>query len=133
MPINDRMRQVRLLLKLSQPAIAKLTGVSRGTWQNYESGPTSPAADALLALAGRRRPLAHYRRGDTPLIDGARGEVDEELLANCIQALEELLYERGLTLSPENMASAILLTYRLCAENGEIDREELNRIVTLAA
>lgn len=63
----------------------------------------------------------------------ARGEDQEQLIAECVEALERLLVENGLELSPEKKTRAVLLTFRLARQSGEVDVENLRRLIELAA
>lgn len=72
-------------------------------------------------------------RKDAELAVDGKVVLDLVLLHDCAQALEEMLAEKGARLVPEKKAKALVLIYEYFSKIGEIDRENLARIIDLAA
>lgn len=63
MPINDRLKEERLRLGLSQEDFARLAGVSKRAQANYEKGERSPQAEYLEALQGEQVDIYYILTG----------------------------------------------------------------------
>lgn len=154
--VAGRLREIRRLMEgetlpLSGHAIAAnpaLPGVRAelteiATREGLFSGQRMEA-DRLLELAFADE-AARMRRiaGETKLfnafgpstarpnvVDGS-GPLDEDLLAWCVQALDEALAERRRTLAPDKKATAISLLYRLGRAGEARDRRMVLRLLDL--
>lgn len=50
-PLNERIKYLRELRKLTQSELAKKAGITQGSLAHFEAGKTSPSVQTLMALA----------------------------------------------------------------------------------
>lgn len=134
--IGERLKGERERLGLSQSDICDLTGVSRKTQFNYESGERHPDAAYLANLLGRGADIVYIlsgQRGASNTGHNASGP-DSELLAQTIEGVELLLKKMGKKLPSEKKARVIVMLYRsFAASQNQIDLATIREMIELAA
>jgi hypothetical protein len=104
----------------------------------YVAGRSEPSLSRLVAMAKAGGVnLAWLATGEGPMRPGEvatapPAAVDEQLLADCIAALEMALDRVGRQLSPEKKAEVIVLLYEDFMMRGGVDAALVARIVRLA-
>lgn len=88
MSIGNRIKQRREELKLTQPQLAKLLGVSKGTIGNYESNISSPNEQTLFRLFEILKCDANYLYQDNLKDSDFNITPDEEKMINQYRTLD---------------------------------------------
>lgn len=92
--LGDRLKEQRVLLKLSQKEVAKAIDVSPSVISNYESGERTPSVECLMALAGLYRCSTDYLLGIdkndcTSFIDtSSLSATQHKLLQNFLESIK---------------------------------------------
>ncbi len=131
MTIGERIKKIRG--SMSREKFSALTGISKNTLVNYESGGSSPDAvylNRLLELFPDTNPK-WLLVGDAVM----KYHLDDEVLETVIVSIEEQLKEIGRTVSPRQKAQLIIALYDLSCdkENHAIEKKTVLRLVKLAA
>lgn len=88
--IGERLKEERVRLGLTQPAIAELTSVSKNTQINYEKDFRSPDATYLAAIAGLGADVLYIVTGQrTPQAEGALSVREQKVLYTFRELSEE--------------------------------------------
>jgi len=119
-------------------ALGKKSGVQERTLASWLAGtePKSRGIAAVAKAAGVSLEWLITGAGEEQPSGGAvatSGPLNEALLQVVITAIEELLFERGLELTPAKKARAIALAFELFQEDGAVDRETVIQLIQLAA
>lgn len=129
------MKSERERLGLSQAEVCSLTGVSRKTQFNYESGERYPDAAYLEALLKRGADVMFVlsgTRSDTSF-GHAETTLDEQLLTQIVEGMELLLMKMRKTLSAEKKARIIVMLYRSFSAQHQVDPATIRQMIELAA
>lgn len=130
MTIGERIKKIRG--SMSREKFSELTGVSKNTLINYETGSSSPVAaylDKLLELFPDTNPK-WLLVGDAVM----KYHLDDELLETVIVSIEEQLAGMGRTATPTQKAQLIIALYDLSCGGGNhvLDKKTVSRLVKLA-
>jgi transcriptional regulator with XRE-family HTH domain len=161
-----RLREIRNSNNLgSIGAFSPKLGVDKNTLGGYERGERLPDVDFLAEFASitgadfeellrlrleatghgdalREHPGDYQAKRAVPPTkppDSGRGSIDREVLQIVIAELEASLDQRGLSLTPEKKAEAIVLLYEIAeedaekSEGGRPNRAKLAKIIRLVA
>ena len=126
-------------------ALARSSNVPLRSLAGYRRGQTEPDVSRLVAIAqasdvrvgwlaageGEMEPGASRTSDATLPSSGPNSDLD--FLRDVVQALEEALEIRGAALAPDKKGEAVVLLYKYFRETGEIDQDQIARIINLAA
>lgn len=122
---------------------ASVMGVSPDTLQRYIREEVEPSLGPVVALAKAAGiSLVWLTTGSLPMRPeeappAPQGTWDPELLRDAVEALEEVLEEEDIDLSPSKKAEAIILLYEMEQESAATgqkpDKQRILRLVRLAA
>ncbi|EBU8698762.1 helix-turn-helix domain-containing protein [Salmonella enterica] len=132
--IGERLKNERERLGLSQTEICALTGVSRKTQFNYESGERYPDAHYLEILLRAGADVMYILSGDRHELSGSPDSpINEEMLAQIVEGVELLLVKMKKTLPSDKKARVIIMLYKAFAANNQIDSITIRQMIELAA
>ncbi len=130
MSLGDRIRRIRG--QMSRERFSELSGISKNTLVNYETGKSSPDAaylNRLLELFPDINPK-WLLVGD----DIMKYHLDDALLEVVIEVIEEQLQALGRTATPRQKAQLIIAMYDLSSQQEipSVDKNTVSRLVRLA-
>jgi len=137
--LKDFNSRLRASIPGSVNAFAKKCGMGESLIRKYLDGPTLPGVENAAKMAAEAEISLEWLItgvGEKQPSGGAvatSGPIDEALLQDVITAIEELLFERGVELTPAKKARAIALAFELFQEDGAVDRETVIQLIQLAA
>ncbi len=128
MSIGTRIKARREELGLTQPKLAELLGVSKGTIGNYETGISKPNEPILIRMFGVLKCDANYLYADDIAIDnigGIRLTPEEQTYIKKYRQLD--------TYGQKAVDTLIDIELDRCTEQGDADRSNLIQICYISA
>lgn len=124
---NERIKQRRKSLKLTQEQIAKQVGVSKATISQWEKGDTSPNGENTLRLAKALQTSADWiLYGDQPRRIDAAPEYDDDKGASFDWFGGFDLWDDATPLRDDETEVPLFMEVELSAGNGSAQRVEIN-------
>ena len=119
MSIGSRIKQRREELGLTQPELAKLVGISKGSIGNYESNVSSPNEKILFKLFEILKCDANFLYQDD-----FQYNLTNENVAQDSKEIKLLTYYRQLDVYGKDMVDTVLdIEYKRCAEHQKSTRK----------
>lgn len=118
---------------ITQKDLAPIMGkTTRGAIGHYFTGRSNPTLEQFESLAAFLSvPLTWLLTGEEK---GEQSrEVDDQLLEQCLTAVEEVLTENGNTLSSKQSAKMVAYLYSLAQEGERIDHKKVRGLIRLFA
>ena len=138
MKINDRIKNARIALQLTQDQICAKSGIPLSTFGKYERGLMNPGTEAIegLVRAGINANWLLTAEGpmllaDIPLTNEKISPLDVEVLTHVIEEIEKTLNKRKLVLDAAQKAALIQLIYDYCVETGKNNAGTVERFLKL--
>lgn len=140
MNFGKRLSEERKRLGLNQTDFGKLSGVTKTSQVNYESGERSPNVDYWQSIAAAGADVQYIltgvRSGNTSTESKDQTSsyaMDMERLILAIETVEEGLQKTKRTMLPEKKAQLIMAVYDLFEEPAPATKQSVLRLVQSAA
>lgn len=114
--VPDRLRLLRDAHRRSQKDMAAGAGASQRAWADYEGGRTLPSASVLAALARQGVDLHWLLLGEGGMTRQPAAGLDEQLLAACLESVEQVLEDAATPLEADKKALLVKEIYLLTRE-----------------
>lgn len=119
-PMSVRLKEERVRLGMTQPAVAEVGGVSKTTIVSYESGAHVPDAVFLSRLAARGLDVSYVLTGERAAVK-AGADLDWELLQDVLEVVGTFEERRQRSLSPAGKARIVRILYCSSIASGRVD------------
>lgn len=153
MPVHERLKTAREALGLKISAMADELGMSFPGYRDNENGKRVPKstviegflrlginANWLLTGQGPMMLADQAAQPATPASEAEPAETDLDLLSDCIQAVDEVLSAKGVTLAAAKKARMIGLLYEIhrlesmhTQQPAHVDRNKVVQLVQVAS
>jgi transcriptional regulator with XRE-family HTH domain len=115
-----RLKEERVRLRMTQPAVAEAGGVSKTTIVSYESGAHVPDAVFLGRLADRGLDVSYVLTGERAAVK-AGADLDWELLQDVLEVVGTFEERRQQALSTAGKVRIIRILYCSSIASGRVD------------
>lgn len=133
--MGERLALIRKELALTQNQMAISLGVSHRAYTNYERGEREMPAGFLLRLLKKHNydPVWVMNGiGEKPQIFAHRA-FDPKLMSDVFCLIHDWLEKRQKQLASKKLIDIVNLAYELCAQDGEVDPNQIATVVKFAA
>lgn len=153
--LTERLKMIRESLGVSKREMSRKLDIAGGSWQAYEEGNTVPGGKVLEALAqegydinwlltGNGEMLSRWHWTNIVAVEpsstlaqtvSSSADIDEDLLAAVVEAVEEYLDQINGHLPPAKMGQLVAALYKLFSaeEEKKVDKATVISLVKLAA
>ncbi|HET8555210.1 MAG TPA: helix-turn-helix transcriptional regulator [Rhodanobacteraceae bacterium] len=133
--VGARLASIRASTGLSQNAFADSLGLSARAYANYERGEREMPVALFRALFDEHGvdPLWLLVGPEPEPVQAMERRLDMGLLEDVVRVVEGGLHRANKKLKPDKKARLIRLAYERCMLAGEINRQEIHDLLSLAA
>jgi transcriptional regulator with XRE-family HTH domain len=131
--VGKRLARVRLQAHLNQPEFALSLGLSSRAYVNYERGEREAPLSVLRAIYEVYRIDAVWLMSGPGEVPVPARDLDLALLDAVVACIDRELNRTGKSLASDRRRHLIEVGYAQCRQQGRVDVDTLDRLVSVAA